>query len=217
MKRSPYTFPARSRKAMLAYLADHDGYYPMNSWNGGFVLAWCIKVHNADYSGKFARADYPVQDRFDDQWREYCDADSELFWEACRNATREYTDGDWTNYPGIEQGEWKFEINGRSGGYMVLDAAPSWLPAPRAWRMSNMIWSDRASYVEWLGELSTATLKRFYRAVRVLDRDLRPEACCNEISYQFAFQRHMWEESLIAAEDCDAKKQEKARPDLYAE
>ena len=61
MKRCPYSWPHRSRKAMLAYLGEHESYCPMNIWNGGFVLAWNVKIYNLDITGKTADCDYPVQ------------------------------------------------------------------------------------------------------------------------------------------------------------
>ena len=215
MKRSPYSFPHRSRKAMLAYLADHESYVPMNTWNGGFVLAWNIKVYRIDETGHSGDCDAPANARFDSQWRDELDSNPNIFNECCEDATRQYTEGEWTNYPGIEQGEWQFGINGRSGGYMILTNAPSWCPAPCRWRCFPMTWESRGDYQEWLGELDTATLKQFYRAIRVLDHDLRREACESEVSYQFAWRRSQWEESLIEKETCDARKLEKSRPDMY--
>lgn len=215
MSKCPYSFPDRTRKAMIAYLAAHCGYHPMNSWNGGFVLSWNIKVYNADYSGKSGDCDSPVCERFDAQWDEYVRQNNELFWEACSDAARQYMEKEWTNWPGIEQGEWGFSLNGRSGGHMILTEAPGWLPAPRAWAMSSMIWESRAAYQRWLAELDTKTLTQFYRAIRVLDHDLRREAVESEVSWQIALQRSQWEEDLIRAENCGARKMEGDRPDLY--
>lgn len=215
MAKCPYTFPDRTRKAMLAYLAEHKGYCPMNTWNGGFVLAWNIKVHNADYSGKSSNGDFKTNDRFDAQWDSCVQDSPSLFNDACESATRQYTDKEWTNWPGIEQGEWDFGINGRSGGYMILMDAPAWIPKPQGWACCKMTWDSRGDYQDWLNRLDTPTLKQFYRAIRILDCDLRSAACDQEVSYQFAFFREQWEESLLAAENCDARKQEAARPDLY--
>lgn len=215
MTKCPYSFPARSRKAMLAYLGAHSSYWPMSSWNRGFVLAWNVKIYKLDSSGKAAPLDYPVQDRFDAQWEAYAENDSHLFWEACENAARLYTDGEWSNYPGIEQGEWQFGINGRSGGYMILSDAPAWLTKPRGWACNRMTWDSRGDYQEWLAELPTDQLRRFYRAIVALDRDLRREACESEVAYHIAFRRHEWESDLIAAETCSARRQEAERPDLY--
>lgn len=215
MKRSPYTFPHRSRKAMLAYLGDHESYVPMNTWNGGFVLAWNIKVHRFDEMGHCGGCDAPANARFDSQWRDELESNHNLFNECCENATRQYTEGEWTNYPGIEQGEWQFGINGWSGGYMILTHTPTWCPSPCRWRCFPMVWESRGDYQEWLGELDTPTLKQFYRAIRVLDRDLRREACGQEVSYHFAWRRSQWEESLLEQETCNARKLEASRPDMY--
>lgn len=197
---------------MVAYLSEHDGYVPMNRWNGGFMLAWNIKVYRMDYSGKSGD---PVEARFDVAWQEYVEAHDSLFWQACQSATEMYTAGEWTNYPGIEQGGWKFGINGRSGEWMILTEAPSWCPAPRAWRMFPMIWESRASYCEWLAGLDVVTLKRFYRAIRVLDHDLRREACEQEVAYHLSFARTLWEESKVAEENASNAELEKSRLDMY--
>ncbi len=198
---------------MLGYLIEHQHYHPMNSWNGGYVLAWNVKVHNADYSGKGV-SDYPVQDRFAAQWEAYSESNSDLFWECCADAARYYTEGEWSNYPDIEQGEWKFGMNGRSNGYMVLTDAPSWLSAPRAWAAFPMIWHDSDAFAEWCAELDTPKLRRFYRAVRVLDQDLDRKAVAREVSYHFAFRRAEWEQDLIEQEDCEARELEASRPDM---
>ncbi len=211
MKR-PYTFPHRSRAAITQYLADHEGYHPMNSWNGGFVLAWNIKVYRLDSSGK---SDGGVQARFDEAWLKHVEENDDMFWMCCGDATRYYTDGEWTNYPGIEQGEWKFGINGRSGGYMVLTEAPAWCPAPRAWRLYEMIWESRSAYEDWLADLDFKTLRRFYRAIRVLDKDLSGESVEREMAYQFCFQRQLWEEEQLADEKADADLMIEERPDMY--
>lgn len=211
-KKCPYSWPHRSRKAMLEYLGEHESYVPMNTWNGGFVLAWNIKVYNYDEMG---RSGEKVEARFDDRWREHVNDNFELFGQVCADATSYYTEKTWTNWPGIEQGEWEFGINGRSGGYMILTEAPGWLPAPRRWRMFSMIWESRGDYQDWLAGLDTEILRRFYRAIRVLDHDLRREACEAEVSYHYNFQRTVLEDEWKQEENCEARKQENARPDLY--
>lgn len=221
-KRCPYTFPARSRKAMIAYLAEHESYVPMNTWNGGFVLAWNVKIYNFDASGKAklweryskSKSEFKPRANLDAGWEQETQ-EPEFFYSICEDAARMYLEGEWTNYPGIEQGEWKFSVNGRSGGYFILTEAPRWLPAPRAWRMFPMIWDSRGAYEEWLANLDTPTLKRFYRAVRVLDHDLARDAVEAEISYQVAFRRQQWEETQEQEEQTAAEEQEDARPDLY--
>jgi hypothetical protein len=210
---------------MIAYLSDHEHYHPMNSWNGGFVLAWNIKVYSYDEMGKSYQSEYPTNDRFDDAWKEYVnsqDGSCMFFW-CCEDATRLYLDAEWTNYPGIEQGEWNFSINGRSGGYMILTHCPSWVPAPRTWKMYPMIWADSGHFCDWLNDRDFNTLRRFYKAIRVLDHDLREEACDQEVSYHFASRRYDWEQERlaeeqeqIAEEHEEARAQEASRPDMYA-
>jgi hypothetical protein len=229
MKRCPYTFPARTRKAMLAYLEEHEHYWPMNSNNGGRVLAWNVKLYNVDNSGRaerwarvykikprdLAKEFGALREERDEAWRTKLDEEPDLFWHVVEDASRMYLEGEWTNYPGIEQGEWKFFRNGRSGGYFCLEDAPDWLPKPRGWACCRMTWDSKADYIDWLQSLPTDTLRRFYRAIRVLDHDLRREAVEAEFSYQLAFQRVQWEEDLNREEYCNARQQEEARPDLY--
>lgn len=48
-----------------------------------------------------------------------------------------------------------------------------------------------------------------------MDTDFTQDKAAQEVSYQAAFQRHQWEEELLAREDCDARQQEHERPDMY--
>lgn len=211
MKR-PYTFPHKTRKAMTEYLAAHESYHPVNSWNGGYVLSWNIKVHDFDSMGGHHAERNPSRDS---AWRNRCENDSDMFWRACGDATRHYMDSEWTNYPGIEQGEWQFGVNGRSGGHMILTGAPAWLSAPRGRRDGRMTWDSRGDFHDWLADLPLDQLRRFYRAIRVLDKDLSPESCKREIECQFGFMRELWEDEQDSREQAAARLQEHSRPDLY--
>lgn len=229
MARNPYSFPARSRRDMIAYLHEHDTYWPMNSNNGGCVLSWNVKIYNFDDAGKgelWARVNKikpaslrkefsPRPDR-DAAWQSYIEADPEFFWHVAADAGRMYYDAEWTNYPGIEQGEWKFFSNGRSGGHLCLSECPGWVPAPRAFRCCEMTWQSKSDFQDWVTDLSTETLRKFYRAIRVLDTDLERPKVEAEVSYQVAFRRQQWEEEQDEREERDARKQEAERPDLYA-
>lgn len=215
MAKSPYRFPLKKKSAILDFLSGHDSYHPMNSWNGGFVLSWNIKVYHFDRMGK-GFDDFPVLDRFDDQWLEHLDGEgSDLFSLCCSDAISFYTDGLWTVYPGIEQGEWKFGINGRNGGHLMLTHTPAWLPAPRDWKCFPMTWESRGRYENWLAQLDWQDLLRFYKVVCMLDHDLRDAAKTQEINYQLAQKRHDWEQERLAEEQEDVEAQLQARPDLY--
>lgn len=211
----PYSFPLRKRADIIARLGEHESYCPMNSWNGGFCLAWNIKVHNFDSMGG---GDYLRKPENDSEWESYVENSDSIFWDACGDATRYYTDSEWSNYPGIEQGEWKFSINGRSGGYMLLEDSPGWLPLPRGWTCHKATWESRAHFVEWLGELDYSTLLRFYKAMQVLDSDLSRENCRKSLESAFGFLREQWEEERAeeqeAADSAMAEKIAEERPDL---
>ena len=118
-----------------------------------------------------------------------------------------YTDGEWTRYPGIEQGEYKFSISGRSGGWMLLDTCPI--------ADATLVWEDREDYQAWLQDLSDVDLTNFYKAIVQLDHDLSHEACRKEIEYHYAFQRSVWEEEQLEAEENAAREIEASRPDMY--
>lgn len=211
----PYSFPLRKRADIIAHLGEHFSYYPMNSNNGGFCLAWKIKVYNFDPMGG---GDYTRNPARDSAWESKVENSDSMFWDACGDATRYYTDSEWSNYPGIEQGEWKFSINGRSGGYMLLEDAPGWAHLPRGWTMHRATWDSRSDFLEWLHELDYATLLRFYKAMQVLDSDLSPENCRANLESAFGFMREQWEEEKTqeqeAADSAMAERIADERPDL---
>lgn len=226
MKR-PFPLPLRSRQWIIDYVMNHQLYHPMNSWNGGRVLAWNIKVNmRYDQSGQIGERGEPVEPRFDARWEAHLDTDAgyDLFHEACENALRYYTeDALWTPWPGPgpdkagktrwEQGQFKFTVNGRSGGYLILTHWPG--PQPRGWALYPMIWSSKGHLEDWLNGLSWKELRLLHEVMANLDYDLRPEAIRNEMEYQFNWLRTQWEEGVVAGEDEDLEKLEASRPDLY--
>ena len=139
---NPYQFPLKSRQAMTAYLAEHESYWPMNSWNRGFVLSWNVKVYRADYRGTHGCE--PVQPVYDDRWDAYVEQNDDLFWRACEDAGRYLLDGEYSTYPGDDQGAYRFMLNGRSGGHLCLMSCTI-VPQPRRWRMAPFIFDDRAT------------------------------------------------------------------------
>jgi len=214
MSKCPYTWPLKTKADIIDFLSKHQNYWPMSCWNGGLVLAWNIKVHRFDAMGHNVPG-FPVQVRFDVQWREYLDNTPEMFDWCCEDALRYYVEGDWTNYPGIEQGEWGFSQNGRSGGWLILDKAPSWVPAPAGWKMSLMIWESLDDYIHWLKGLDWKTLRDFYRAIVVLDDDLRSDAREQEMTFWFAYRRQGWEAELMNEETKKAEAMMGSRADMY--
>ena len=90
---------ARSRKAMVNYLAGHFRYNTMNSWNAATSYAHNMKLYNLGLDGE-------MQDRL------YALMECE---DAYRGISDLITDFD------AEHGySWQAGFNGRSGGYLVL-------------------------------------------------------------------------------------------------
>ena len=212
-KRTPYTFPHRSRKAKIEYLAAHEFYHPMNSWNGGFCLSWNVKIYTSDFSG--TKGDYPVNRALDAAWEKYVESDQALFWMVCEDVFRSMAE-DYSTYPGDDQGQYAFALNGRSGGHLILTECKI-VPQPRAWRLFPMIWASRADYHDWLEELSADDLTRFYKAVRCMDHDFARPRVEAEFHYQLNFHRSLWEEGEEEEAQRQARKLEALRPDMYAE
>lgn len=219
--KTPYRYPLRSRAAITDFLLEHQSYHPMNSWNGGRVLAWNIKVYHFDetgHTGAKAAGDVTLHERFDAAWEEHCEQ-NDMFREACGNALSYYCDEAlWTPYPGPgekwQQGTFKFFVNGRSGGYLCLDRWPITSDVG-AWRHFPMAWHDSGHFEGWIKDLDWPTLRTVYKVVVELDHDLSREAVTSEINYQFAWLRSQFEEGLLADERADADALMEARPDMY--
>lgn len=211
--RNPYHFPLKSRQAMTAYLAEHESYWPMNSWNRGFVLSWNVKVYRADYRGKHGSE--PVNPAYDDRWDAYVELNHDLFWHACEDAARYLLDGEYSTYPGDDQGAYRFMLNGRRGGHLCLMACAI-VPQPRRWRMAPFIFDDRADWEDYLGGLSFAELRRLYKAIACMDQDFTSEKVSAEISHHFNAYRSAWEAEQEEALEDEARRLEASRPDMYA-
>jgi len=209
---NPYQFPLKSRQAMMVYLADHESYWPMNSWNGGFVLSWNVKVYHADYSGNTGSE--PVHPAYDDQWDAYLEQNDHLFWHACEDAARYLLDGDYSTCPGDDCGNYRFMLNGRNGGHLCLMSCAI-VPQPRRWRMAPFIFEGRAHWQDYLNELPFAELRRLYKAIACMDQDFTGDNVSAEISHHFNYYRSQWEAEHDAALDEDARRLEASRPDMY--
>lgn len=186
MKRSPYTYPHKSKHAQIDYLTGHDAYGGWNHPNRGWSpLSWNVRIGNADFEQP--KGEYQLDPSHDDAWAKYVEKKSELFYWACEDMARQYTEGEYTTYPGDDQGDWEFCFAGRSGGQMLL----------AKWKGTDFLRSfDSAEHWrDWLTEgIDTAALRTLYRAVRCMDHDLRRDAINAEFEYQLNFRRHEFEE-----------------------
>lgn len=210
----PYTYPLTGRADIIAFLGEHDYYWPMNSNNGGFVLSWNIKTHyTIDTSGAAYAAGFGFEARLDEAWADEVEADDQMFWDVCVDALRMYTEGGWTRYPGLERGMWQFGINGRTGGWLMLRDWPG--RKPNRWACFPMVWHDRDDYKDWLGEFEAGELEMFYKAVVQLDQELSRDSCREAIEYGYACRRGLWEEAQRAEEEGVARLLEGLRPHMY--
>ncbi len=172
----PLAFPLRTRLDIVAGLAAHAFHADRRS----FHLAWNIKVHSPDTSG---RTDgYKPDEAFDGLWDAYVQKNAEhVFQQAAEDGLREYLDGSATSYLGEEGGSFEFAVGGRSGG---------WLELVR-FQGRDMSFGSMGDVVETLLEMDEDDLARLYVGVVSFDRNIDAEA---EMAHQFAFQRECKEE-----------------------
>lgn len=203
--KAPYTFPLRSRAAMVEFLTRDGRSYGYRR----FRFAWNVKAHAARFDGDTLRKINPDLDpAFDSTWDAHCDKNGDsMFWVWCGNAARVVSDGDWTSYPGDDQGDWDFAFAGRSGGWLVL----------QKWRGRDMVDLDPSDFLDpeiW----PFADLRAFYRGIVCADQDFTPAKAAAEIEYFAACDRGIWEEEIRAARDTKAEAvaldMQEARPDL---
>jgi len=180
----PYTYPHRSRKAQAAYLAEHDSYggwnHPMRRWS---PLSWNVRIGNVNW--RRPKGDCDLDAAFDDDWESYVESNQELFAWITEDMAREYTDSEYTTYPGEDQGDWTFCFAGRSGGQMLL----------AKWLYVDFIrgdWSE-SSWAEWLDDQPADTIRTLYRAVRCMDQDFTSAKIDAEFEYRLNDRRGQWE------------------------
>lgn len=188
--RSPYTYPHRSKRQQIEYLADHDSYggwnHPYRGWS---PLSWNVRIRHVNYDRP--KGEYDLDATYDDDWAAHVQENGELFYWVCEDMARQYVEGEYTTYPGDDQGDWKFCLAGRSGGQLLL----------ADWAGTDFLrsFSDADHWRDWLANgITTDTLRTLYRAVRCMDHDLRRDAIHAEFEYQLNFRRHEFEQARAA-------------------
>lgn len=182
-----YLFPLRTRVDMAAFIAGHATYRERHR---DTHLAWNIKVHGADMSGKVANGEAAIDPAFDALWEAYADENySDLFWAACKDGLREYIDGEATTYPGSDQGDFGFGTRGRQGGYLVLTE----------WRGMKMGFGSHDELVDMLLAMEPDDLAALYGAVVCFDKDIQPERIfADNIAFLRESQEERWADSDVA-------------------
>jgi len=184
---------------MTAYLLDRKGYCDHYTQ---FPFSWNVKAYSVDCESPQGEKNNPALDR---QWLEHLRGNGELYDFAVEDAQRHYAEGDWTSWPGDDQGEWQFGFYGRSGGHLCLET----------WR-GTQVYGNGFDPAEWLAGLSFAELRRFYRGIVCADKDFTQANASREIEYQLSFIRAQWEDEIDDSMTQAARDMEGARPDMYA-
>ena len=180
----PIVYRSQTRTAIIKELIGHT----MHSQRfGPSRLAWDIKVHSFDSSGKCE--DYPGNLAFDSQWAAVVeDSDEDLFSIATGSALSYYLDGEYMTYPGDDQGDYKFEVEGRSGGWLVLSEVAG---------LSNLGWDSQSEMEDALLAMDADDLTKLYRVVVNLDHDVTADKIKTEMAYQYALERSRREEEWL--------------------
>lgn len=183
--KSPYRFPARSRAAMITAIQDigHRRYYRPNAW----PFCWNVKL---DWSPDFTArelnptegANGPLDPALDDAWESYCEASEGLFWGIAEDMARNFTDSEYSTYPGDDAGAFEFGFEGRCGGWLVLRSA-------YGRNMADLDLDDLADTDEW----SFPEIRALYRAVVCMERDFSRERVKAEYQFHCAYRRGEWE------------------------
>lgn len=206
MNRKPYTFPHRSRKAMIEYLlADRRGYYSQG--DGEFPFAWNVKAHGVNWEKP--KGEYPLNPSLDSAWAKYVSGEGADY--VCENAfeqARNYYTDDWTSYPGDDQGDWRFLFLGRSAGHLCL---ASW----RGYKFANNNDTDTLRGL-FQNTLPLPDLRKFYIGIRCADSDFTRDKANTNVEYAVNWIRHQWEEATDADQERQARCLEASRPDMYA-
>lgn len=159
---------------LLAHSFHRDG--PYDDWR----LSWNIKVGSFDSTGTGV-TDYPVNRYLDAAWTSACDSDDGMFGDVCQDALSQYLDDGYTTFPGEDQGDYEFGVEGRSGGHLVLRSVKG-LP-------DQLHWDGQGDFREFLGELTDAQVLKLLILAKSVDQDLSSSNRNQEMAYQYAFRR----------------------------
>lgn len=204
MPKTPYSFPLKSRAAIVEFLTRDGRAYDGRRYN----FAWNVKTYGASFDGDSLRQHFPDLDpALDAEFQEVAESDPSLFWHWLEDASRYVGDGEWCSYPGDDQGDWQFAFAGRSGGWLVLE---KW----RGRDMRGIDFADMLDPEEW----SFSDLRAFYRGIVCADSDFTPAKAAREVEWQAAAYRDQWEsERRTEQEEQDsavAQQIQDSRPDL---
>lgn len=210
MTRCPYSFPARSKRAMLAAIRDmgrtyseRHARYPF-SWN--VKAPWPFPMTAAElkpyhYDGGSFDAS------LDAAWAAEWESGERFNWMV--GDMRERAD-EYSSYPGDDGGSFKFGFAGRSGGHLVLESA-------YGFKLSGLTLAELVEDI--MPDWPLAEVRRLYRVLVCMTADFASDKVREEYAWAIAFQRYQWEEEKrdekAASGAAFAAELEASRPDMY--
>jgi hypothetical protein len=144
-----------------------------------------MKAHNFDTSGR--SEGYAPNTEFDERWKEYVEDNYDLLWTVASDQLRQFTEKEYTAYPGVGAGDYEFAIAGHSGEWLVLTKVEG---------IGALQWPWMGPMVSDLQGWSDEDLVKFYKLVVQIDKDVEnPEAAMAE---GYSAHRAMMEEEWKA-------------------
>lgn len=167
-------YPARTRGAIREALLSHS--FHRSEPYDDFRLSWNIKVYGkVDTSGH--HPDFQNDPAFDERWQQHMAEGDEVFWRACEQALSVFVEGEFTTFPGDDQGDYQFGVQGCNGGHLVLTGF-------KYYDEKDLKWASKADFEEFLDELDDAELLALYRLDRhVAQATANPEQA---LAYEYA-------------------------------
>ncbi|NDV50192.1 hypothetical protein [Salipiger sp. PrR003] len=179
-----YTFPAAGRSAMIAEIMNHDVH--RDGRYGSFYLSWNAKMGmSLDETGKLGE---DVSSEFDEAWSEYYEENQDtIFSDITSDMASYYTEGLYTTYPGDDQGDYSFSMQGRSGGHLVLTVVDG----------EKVAFEGYSDVGVTLENFTDSELAQLYKVVRSLDVDVTEDKLQKEWAYQLNLHRQQREEEWV--------------------
>lgn len=207
----PYSFPARSRAAMVAAIvAIARPYYdrPQRfafSWN--VKAPWPVPVTASQLA---PYAECALDPALDSAWEAECSDSIDRFRWLIEDMQRPFIEGEYCTYPGDDAGAFSFGFYGRQGGHLCLESA-------FGLRLEHI--GDIEEELSDPAQTDFKFLRRLYRALVVMDSDFSREKVREAFAYAWAWQRQQWEEDTKAerarVNAAIAADYEASRPDMY--
>lgn len=210
MTKCPYKFPARSKRALLAAIRDmgrpyweRPHSYPF-SWNVKAPYPFPMKAEELNpYHYEGGTFDASLDAAWEADWEDV----DRFNW--CVESMRDRAD-DYSTWPGDDQGSFKFEFAGRSGGHMVLVSAFGF--KLEGLTLAELVEDIMPDWPLW-------EVKRLYRALVCMTDDFSRDNVRIAYADAVAVQRYQWEEeqrdARAASVAAFAAEMESSRPDMY--